>query len=376
MVKEYIFIYSIYVLFIYLFSIITYEYKIVLKHPLLILFILIFIGAGIAACRPPSTQDTELYNLVYDSSLSYLSVNKISNFHVLFANRSFYNIEIFYVILMAIFRYFFKSPVFFYFIQGVVSNIAMVLGLFRLCEYAFELDSREKRKYFICRRLVQLYSFYVVFCGVLYTSSAIRDGLSVSLGLVAIGNLLLNRKKIISIVLLISSILIHTTSIIFLPIYFLLKICNLKFSKNWTLLLCGLVPILYMIKIGKYFVSSITKIIEVILQTLNIQAFYSYIRNLSFELPLREGYLLLLTCVIICCCIIKNRTTNKYLFVVFCGLYMFVFAYPITALARLLYIFILFLLPIVMEKTKHNSLVHFISILYLVPQFVYVFGYL
>lgn len=375
MVKEYIFLYSTYAIIIYLFAIITYEYKIMLKYPLMILFVFILVGAAIASCRPTSTQDTELYNLVYESSLAYLINNK-SSLYTLFANRSFYNIEIFYVILMAIFRRFFQSPFFFYFVQGIISNIAMMFGLFKLCEYVFELDSHEKRKYFIHRRLLQLYSFYVMFCGILYTSSAIRDGLSVAIGLVAVGNLLLNRKRVISIVLLIGSILIHTTSMIFVPILFLLKVWKVKFSKVWTLLLCVLVPILYVAGTGKYFVSIVTNVVATILQTLNIQAFYSYIRDLDFQIPLREGYLLLLTCAVISLSIIKNKKTDKYLFIVFLGLYMFVFAYPIAALARLLYVFILFLLPIVMEKTKYSNLVHFISILYFVPQFVYVFGYL
>ena len=63
MVKEYIFLYSTYAIIIYLFAIITYEYKIMLKYPLVILFVFILVGAAIASCRPTSTQDTELYNL-------------------------------------------------------------------------------------------------------------------------------------------------------------------------------------------------------------------------------------------------------------------------------------------------------------------------
>lgn len=375
MVKEYIFLYSVYAIVIYLFAIVIYECKIILKHPFVLLFCFILAGSAIAAFRPLSTQDTELYNLVYSFSLSYINTNK-SSLYTLFANRSFYSIEIFYVILMSIFRFFFQSPIFFYFIQGIISNMAMIYGLFKLCEYAFELNNYEKRKDFIHRRLIQLYSFYVMFCGILYTSSAMRDGLSVSLGLVAIGNLLLNRKKIISIVLLIGSILIHTTSIIFVPILLLLKIWKFKFSRNWTIVLCVLAPILYAVGIGKYVVSIVIQFVVTILQTLNIQAFYSYISFLDYRIPLREGYLLVLTCAVIFLSIIKNMKTDKYLFIVFLGLYMFVFAYPIAALARLLYIFILFLLPIVMEKTKYSNLIHFISILYFIPQFVYVFGYL
>lgn len=342
----------------------------------MVIFVFILIGSAIAALRPPSTQDTEIYNLVYESSLSYLTTDKISGLDSLFANRSFYSIEIFYVIIMAAFRRFFQSPVLFYFIQGVISNIAMIFGLFKLCEYAYELDTYEKRRYFIHRKLIQLYSFYIVFCGVLYTSSAIRDGLSVSIGLVAIGNLLLDRKKIISIILLMVSILIHTTSIIFIPIFFVLKMWKFKFFKIWSILLCVLVPILYMGGVGKYFVPIIAEFIAVILEALSIQAFYSYIRNLDFQIPLREGYLLLLTSIIISLSNIKNQKSDKYLLIAFLGLYMFVFAYPIPALARLLYIFILFLLPVVMEKSRYSNLVHFISILYFVPQFVYVFGYL
>lgn len=380
MLNVYIFIYIVYALLVYFIFIINCKVRFRPKHALILLLILVLLNSIIGAVKPDGTQDTKIYNAVYKSSLSYVSNISINSFRDIIFNRSFYNVELFYVILMALFRYFFDSPVLFYFTQGIISNLAMIAGLYMLCEYSLEIDTKEEKDKFLGGRLMKLYNFYLLFCGILYTSSAIRDGLSISLGMVAIGNLLLKKRRLLSYVLFIISVLIHSTSIVLVLIYIILKVWNFKISRNWTIVLCGLLPIIYIAKIGKYTVGLVAQLVTVILQTLNIQAFYSYISNLDYQLPLREGYLLVLTAILLVLSFKNDRAddrkNDKLIVVVLCGLYMFAFAYPIEALARLLYMFILFIIPIVMNKTKFSNLVQLLSLLYLVPQYVYVFSYL
>ncbi len=262
---------------------------------------------------------------------------------------------------MSIFRLLFSSPFLFYFIQGIVSNICMIYGLFCLCEYIYELDTKEKKIVFASDKLIRLYACYLLFCGILYTSSAIRDGLSLSIGLVALSNLLLQRKKLLSVVLIFFSILIHTKSLIIIPLYLLILLWHFKISRKHTYIISVLIPILYFGKIGKFLVPCFTWIIKSILQLFNIQAFYSYITNLDFRLPMREGMIIVITCFLIALAYKEDKKISKYWAVVFCGLFIFVFAYPIPALARILYIFLLFIFPLIIKDSKFERHLYYLS---------------
>lgn len=376
MVNNYIYAYIIYALVVYIIGMMTFKYKLKMKNVYILILILIITNAFIASIRPSMTQDTSLYNLIYDESCSIISTIKMNGIGTFFGNRSFYSVELFYILVMSIFRLLFSSPFLFYFIQGIVSNICMIYGLFCLCEYIYELDTKEKKIVFASDKLIRLYACYLLFCGILYTSSAIRDGLSLSIGLVALSNLLLQRKKLLSVVLIFFSILIHTKSLIIIPLYLLILLWHFKISRKHTYIISVLIPILYFGKIGKFLVPCFTWIIKSILQLFNIQAFYSYITNLDFRLPMREGMIIVITCFLIALAYKEDKKISKYLAVVFCGLFIFVFAYPIPALARILYIFLLFIFPLIIKDSKFERHLYYLSFLYLVPQVVYVFGYL
>lgn len=376
MLNRYIYAYIIYALVVFSIGIITFKHKLKIKHVSILLLMLIIIGAFIASVRPSMTQDTNIYNLVYDESMSIITSVEMKGIGTFFGNRYFYSVELFYILLMSVFRFIFSSPIIFYFVQGLISNICMMYGLFSLCEYIYDLDTKEKKIIFAEERLIRLYACYLLFCGILYTSSAIRDGLSISIGLVAISNLLLRRKEFLSIIFIILSILIHTKSIILIPIYLLLLLWKFKISRKSVYILSVLIPILYFSKIGKYLVPIFTWIIKNILQLFNIQAFYSYITNLDFQLPMREGMIIVITCFLIALSYKEDKKSCKYLATVICGLFIFVFAYPIPSLARILYIFLLFVFPLIIKDIKFEKYLYYLSILYLIPQAVYVFGYL
>lgn len=376
MVNNYIYAYIIYALIVYVIGIITFKYKLEMKRVYILLITLITISAFLSSIRPSMTQDTSLYNLIYNESCSIISSIEMNGIGTFFGNRSFYSIELFYILLMSVFRLIFSSPIVFYFVQGIISNVCMIYGLFSLCEYIYNLDTKEKKIMFASERLIRLYACYLLFCGILYTSSAIRDGLSLSIGLVAISNLLLQRKKLLSIIFIFFSILIHTKTIILIPLYLLVLLWKFRISRKAKYILSALIPVLYFSKIGKLLVPIFTWIIKNILQLFNIQAFYSYITNLDFQLPMREGMIIVVTCFLIALAYKEDKKSSKYSAVVFCGLFIFVFAYPIPALARILYIFLLFVFPLIIKDIKYEKHLYYLSVLYLIPQAVYVFGYL
>ncbi len=381
MIIEYAIVYTVFAFITYGLSALCCNYRINEKQIKVVLLLLILANALIGAVRPEGTQDTSVYNQVYDNSLAYLSSVHITSIFDLFANRSYKSIEIAYIFLMAPFRYFLKSPVFFYFVQGLVSNSLMLYGLNLLCRYLLNANELKLKLTAIPynNRLLQLYSLYVLFCGILYTSSAIRAGLSVSLGLIAVGNFLLKRNRIVSIILFLCSILLHTTSIILIPILLIIKLTRVRFSINTTIVICLMFLFMYFMRIARYIVGYITSGVSWLLDFANVHAFRSYITNLDYKLPLREGAIIAIVCFFLVLAYYKTKRVDKLTIIVVLGVCMFVIAYPVPALARLLYIFSLFLLPIVVSSTEvskcNSDVIHYCSILFYVPQYVYVFSY-
>ena len=112
------------------------------------------------------------------------------------------------------------------------------------------------------------------------------------------------------------------------------------------------------------------------MQLFNIQAFYSYVNNLDFQLPMREGMIIVITCLLIILSNYENKKFDAYRSMVILGLLIFTFAYPIPSLARILYIFLMFIFPVIIADGRFEKQLFVLSALYIIPQIVYVFGYL
>lgn len=377
MIDTYVFVYSVYTLICYVLAIVLNNYKLKGNRTKILLIALMAVGALIAAIRPENTQDTGIYNSIYQDSLIYSDDTSVFDIQELFGNRIVGGIEMFYILIMGYFRNYFDSPVVFYFVQGFLSNILMVKGLYLLYENI--VDRKEETDSLNSRKAIIIYALYQMFCGVLYTSSAIRDGLSISIGIFSIANLLSKRRELLAYVLLVFSVLVHTTSIIFFPIYSVLLIWKRDIRNNAILLMSLLIPVLYFLRIGAVFVGGFVLFFEKVLALLNINFFVSYLNLLNYQLPYREGVIVVLTSAILAIIsvsgekIIKN--TASYIMLVFIGLLIMVSAYPIPAVVRFVYIFILFLVPVVARMELNANAVYIVWSLLFVPQFIYVFGY-
>ncbi|MBE6013781.1 MAG: hypothetical protein E7241_00235 [Lachnospiraceae bacterium] len=377
MFNSYVITYCLYTVLLIIVSILSFKVKFKKKETKYFLLFLIIISALIAAFRPEESQDTNAYNIVYENSLYYLENSSLTDFLSIIAKRYNY-IELPYIAIMACFRAIIPTPMFFYFVQAIISNALMTQGLFLMCEYIYCLENEQDRDKFFCNNIVLIFSMYQLFCGVLYTSSAIRAGLSLSFGIFSIACILTKKRRIIAVALLLASVFIHTSSFVLILILVLIKLCNKRITRLTSLTLCAVIPVLYFSRVGAYFVKGFTYVLELILQIFHVQAFQSYIKRLDFSLPLREGFIIILTCFIIALCTkIKHIDVKvtKLLTIVFIGLFVFILAYPIHALARLLYIFILVLIPIAVDARKSSVLVFGMWVFYFVPQYVYVFWY-
>lgn len=378
MKETYVFVYSTYTIMCYVLAVGLNGYKPNGKRNETLLVSLMLIGALIAAVRPENTQDTRIYNDIYQYSIIYLENISIFDIQVFFANRMYGGIELFYILIMSCFRKIFDSPLVFYFVQGFLSNVLMVKGLCLLCENSVDKKTEETDGVNSSNSLI-IYALYQIFCGVLYTSSAIRDGLSISIGLFAVANLLLGRKRVLSYILLIISVLIHTTSIIFLPIYLVLLIWKHDIRNGIVLLASFIVPVLYFLGVGALLVGGVVLIFETALGLLNIKYFLGYLGNLNYQLPYREGFIVLLTSVILAIMSVSGRLfvkkTASYIVLAILGLLLMVFAYPIPAVVRFVYIFVLFLVPVVAKMRFNTTAVYMIWALFFIPQFIYVFGH-
>lgn len=342
-----------------------------------LLGVLIVTNALLAALRPEGTQDTDIYNEVYADSVQSVSSVGFQGFENIFANRSIQHIDLGYVVLMSLFRGIFADPFVFYFVQGVVSNVLSIYGLFALCLFVHNITDREAAERLFNARVIQIFGFYLLFCGILYTSSAIRDGLSIALALCALGDVLLGRHRVRAGVFALLSILFHATSIIFILFFIVLKLFKFSLSKEQVAALCAIAVVMYALGLGKYTVMFVAGFGNTILDFLGISAFRSYLNQLDYQLPLREGYLVLATGFIMILGYAKrNERADTCVVIVLIGMFMMALAYPMPAIVRFFYIFVLFMIPVMVDESSKFNAVWYVSIVMLVPQAIYVFGYL
>lgn len=377
MLLGYVSIYLVFALVVYLVSIIAANSMVEKNQARFVVGVLIVCNALIAALRPEGTQDTDFYISLYADLPQYLSSIQINGIGDIFANRSIQSIELGYVLFMAVFRGMFEDPSAFFFVQGIASNVLSMYGIFALCLFAQEISTREESDRLFCRCIIPIFGFYLLYCGILYTSSAIRDGLSIALGLAGLGALLLGRRKALAVLSLVLSILFHTTSVLFVVLFPVLKLCKIRMSKNRVAAFSVTAIVAYFLGLGQYTVNLFATIFSVLLGILGIGAFGSYLANLDFQLPLREGFLVFSIALALTIGYQKrNVRTDVCSIIVILGMYMMVLAYPIPAIVRLFYIFGIFVIPVLANADRRRNAVWCVSILMLIPQAVYVFGYL
>ncbi|MBT9793952.1 hypothetical protein GPL02_13700 [Clostridium sp. MCC334] len=377
--QEFIFIYMLYALLTYAVLLLTSGVNIKGRQSTYLVFFLIIINSLIACLRPEQVADTNMYNMAYDTSVSIISKLTVNSVSDLFANRSYYSIEIVYIFFMSLFRSLFKSPILFYFVSGLLSNALILYGLTLVNQYLY-LDFQEESEAKKQRAVIQTYCIYVLYSGIHYTTVAIRSGLAIGLGLAAIGLLLAYKKRLLSMILLVLACLVHTTSILFIGIYLIVRFFPVNLSKKsiailWIVAMGG-----YFSNIARYTTMAAIRMVLGLFSILHINAFSSYITDLEFVVQMREGYIMFFIGLFLVITYLPNKRINKLALIIIVGLFLQTFAYPIHALSRLVDIFTIFLIPIVCYSVSNadvkylNRMVLYGTVFLLVPQYVMIFG--
>ena len=216
----YVFTYIIYVLICCGFSIVTKNVNFSKYQILIFLLLLLIINSTIVSFRPIfETADTSIY---YDAwkNVSISKLKTKSKIFMLFGNREFYSMEIGFLYVMACLKKLITFRVFLWLISFVTSCLTCY-SMTLIAAYGLKIyKNKTEFSYFLRHKLIYIWTVYLVFVGVLYTSVAIRSGLSIALCCCGVA-IAVSKKNILKpIFFLILGTLIHTSGIIFIIIWF------------------------------------------------------------------------------------------------------------------------------------------------------------
>lgn len=345
----------------------------------IILLFLILGTSLIAAFRPLSAADTQIYAKAYDDSISIIRSVRIENINSIFANRQYYSIELGYIFFMSLFRYFCGYRMFF-FLNSMLSNCLIVVGLNSLSLYIYQKDDLKYVNNYAGRSgIISTYSMYMMMCGVLYSSVTIRAALSLGLGLSFIAYTLRDEKRLLwSFLLAIGAFLVHTTGIVFVLIFMFISLSKFRISPAIIKSLGVVLALLYFVNIARFTVPVFMQIKDSIFKTLGITAFTSYFIDLEYTVQLREGIIIVLSGIILMIVFVKNRIDSVFSILVLIGVCLLTFAYPVHAMSRLTDFFLIFLIPMAgyygkIEDCRKFQFVKGLFVLLYIPQYVMIF---
>lgn len=371
----YIKVYFFYMAVCVCISILSAYVRVSKKQMAIIVGLLIISNGFIVAFRPIEVADTMEYVNVYQRSLSIIQNYRINNIMDFFFNRNYHSMEIGFLYLMYMFYKLGFSVKFFFFSISVIMSIATLTGVYYIVKYCIGASEISSALY---PKIIILWEIYMLWEGILYTSVAIRSGIALGISLLALGLFLEKKKRVISIVIFVFSVTIHSTAISFVIILAVFiwgtsKLTKQIFTIAWIALVIG-----YIFRIGDYTVKFALLITNWIFGLLKINAFSSYFLDIEFAFQKREFFLLILIGIIVIYIYRNDKIFSKLGTIILIGLAIYTFAYPIHAISREADLFTVFLLPMLMYaeivyKKKQNIIVQILLVMLLVPQYIMIF---
>lgn len=339
---------------------------------------LIVINAMLAGTRSFDLPDTEVYKSVYDNSITIIKSTSVYSLKDIFFNREYRSIEIGFIYLMFLSNILGFSFRMFLVLVSILTSIIFIKGIDLIIKSeASDIANYNRRA---PKMLIFSWIYFIMFDGILYTSIVLRSGLSLAAGIMFLG-VMNNRKanKILAVLFLLFSILVHSTGITWILIYFLWsavpRIVNKKkFIIIWLLLLIG-----YFFNFAKYTIMGLIKIVNWLLVILNINAFGSYFSSLEFIIQKREYLIIFLVGLVCIICFEDRKIIRKCALLVLLGFSVFTFAYPIGAISREADYFISFFIPMVAIciMSKHiweQYIINLLMFSFIIPQFFMIWG--
>lgn len=343
-----------------------------------ILVILIVSCSLISAFRPMESLDTEQYAKTFSLSLEIVEETPLWDFGAFFANRSNDSIEFGFILFMALFRLFNIPLGVFFFINSFVSNALIIYSMHLLYEFiANAKDSDSKRVDDRCTHLILMFCFFMLSSGILFSSIAIRAALALGLVLFGIANLLLGKRRVLACIALVFAVAVHTTALVFIVIFLVIKFGKALPSLNMLVLLFVVAALGYFLNVSQVTLEPLVTLIHWLLGVLRIDAFSSYLTNLTYVVQMREGFLLVVWGLCMILGYTKNENAGKMFVVTLIGLFMYTFAYPIHALSRLVEFFVVVSIPACVygyeQEAPYSRFLPFVVLLLFIPQYVMVF---
>lgn len=344
-----------------------------------IIIILLIVGNSIlAGTRSFDLPDTEVYRTVYDNSISIIESGPVNSLKDILFNREYNSIELGFIFLMYLSKISNLSFRMFLALISILTSFMFIKGI--------ELIIRSESCDIACynknvpKMLILSWVYFIMFDGILYTSIVLRSGLSLAAGIMFLGMMRnCETNKILAMVFLLFSVLVHSTGITWILIYFLWsvfpRIVNKRiFIATWIFLLIG-----YFFNMAKHTIMILIEIVKWLLVTININAFGSYFTELEFIVQKREYLIIFLVGLVCIICYKDKRIIRRCALLVLLGFSIFTFAYPIGAISREADYFISFFVPIaavtIMTKRKWKQyIINLLMLSFMIPQFFMIWG--
>ena len=113
-----------------------------------VLVILVIINSIIAAFRPEHAPDTFAYMEVYQESVKIIKEMQIGSIRDLFFNRSYYSIELGFIVIMAVDNFLFHSVRGFFFLVSMSISILSVYGIVLCANVCAEEQQKKIEEHF------------------------------------------------------------------------------------------------------------------------------------------------------------------------------------------------------------------------------------
>lgn len=301
------------------------EQKIMRKQRIFLLWTLIFEFSILMAMRPLETKDT----IYYVDAFNFFSSEQSYNVNFL---QKYNGSEFGYIYLIRIFKRISLNYRLFFFLISFLGTSLSIFGLKRLLE---KIDLTKEYAY------GSVLVLYVSKFGFLYNGISVRAGLSMGIGVVAIC-LMLEKKRISSVLLFFFAFTIHRTSVLFAVIYLIVKFMP-RLKKKTHIWMWTITGIMLMSGFGSTILHFIVKFLNLIIIKFNITGYSGYLAD-SMGLGKRDIFNWCLYGMLIFFCI-SSEYYERYLNVILCGVILIVFMHDIRAFSRAYDMFYLFIVP-------------------------------
>lgn len=336
--------YGIYVVYlIFCIYVSTKEYKLTEKSKWIVVHLLIVFFALYSGFRPLDVPDTLAYVNIFNKDINISTL--ISNGFAL--GRRYQSIEYIFVIIAQLFKRVIPSYKLFFIIISYVSSRLILSGTVACVKY---INNEKENDLTANAPIISVWALYIMCFGLLYNCIAVRAGLTMGLGIFAIGYYLENKswkRIIISIIIIVFASSIQTFAIVYLAILAVV-VFDIKIEKKIYIFLWSICLVLLAANFAGRYIDELVQQLFAIKAGLGIDAFSSYLNEIDIRVAKQDWYRVIVEGLVVL--VIYNDTDNRYknyAVLNLIGICTIAVLYPINAVSRMADYFFLFIIPLV-----------------------------